>query len=160
MRIQRLQATVSEAPRSHSQATALSTTGQVQPPQCSLVPPSARSAQGGTGQQTTARGHRGLLPTDSTRQGSVGPASTQPAITICRQLCGSVSSQASAEHRRRLSGRRTLSERPPSRISHHHSRAASGSAGPERWPAGHDPPIVPAREKEVSNFFSRSRRMF
>ena len=122
-------------------------------PTAPVVPPSARSAQGGTRRQTTARRHRGLPPAERARQGAVEQACTQPAITRCRQLCGSESSLASAEHRTRLSGRRTLSERPPSRVSRCHSRAASRSAGPERWPAGHDPPIVPAREKEVSNFF-------
>ena len=33
-----------------------------------VVPPSARSAQGGTRRQTTARGHRGLLPAENARQ--------------------------------------------------------------------------------------------
>ena len=44
-----------------------------------MVPPSARSAQGGTRRQTTARRHRGLPPAESTRQWAVVPASTQPA---------------------------------------------------------------------------------
>ena len=106
-----------------------------------LVPPSARSAQGGTRQQTTARRHRGLLPIGSAQQQAVLPASTSQLHHL-QALCGCVSSPPSAEHRSSLSGRGPLTERPSTRISHGRTMPASGSAGPGRWPASHVPTMA------------------
>ena len=123
--------------------------------QCPMAPPSARSAQGRTRQQTTARGHRGLLPTESC---NVGRAADQhrPASPSAGTLCGCVSNPPSAEHRSRLSGRRPLKERPSTRISHGREVRASGSAGPGRWPASHVPTIARSRDFyfRKSHFFS------
>ena len=110
-----------------------------------MVPPSARSAQGGTRQQTTARRHRGLLPIGSAQQQAVLPASTSQLHHL-QALCGCVSSPPSAEHRSSLSGRGPLTERPSTRISHRRAVPATGSAGPGRWPASHDPPIALSRD--------------
>ena len=110
-----------------------------------LVPPSARSAQGGTRQQTTARRHRGLLPIGSAQQRAVLLASTSQLHHL-QALCGCVSSPPSAEHRSSLSGRGPLTERPSTRISHGRTMPASGSAGPGRWPASHVPTIARSRD--------------
>ena len=83
----------------------------------------------------------------------------QPASPSAGTLCGCVSNPPRAEHRSRLSGRRPLTERPSTRISHGRGVPASGSAGPGRWPARRVPPIVPCREKEVSNFLPASNHM-
>ena len=110
-----------------------------------LVPPSARSAQGGTRQQTTARRHRGLLPIGSAQQQAVLLASTSQLHHL-QALCGCVSSPPSAEHRSSLSGRGPLTERPSTRISHGRTMPASGSAGPGRWPASHVPTMACSRD--------------
>ena len=110
-----------------------------------LVPPSARSAQGGTRQQTTARRHRGLLPIGSAQQRAVLLASTSQLHHL-QALCGCVSSPPSAEHRSSLSGRGPLTERPSTRISHGRTMPASGSAGPGRWPASHVPTMACSRD--------------
>ena len=61
-------------------------------------------------------------------------------------LCGSVSNLSSAEHRSRLSGRRPLSERPSTRVSHCRTVPTAGSAGLGRWPARHVPTIARSRD--------------
>ena len=114
-------------------------------PTAPVVPPSARSAQGGTRRQTTARRHRGLPPAASARQQAVLLASTSQ-LHHQHALCGCVSNPPSAEHRSRLSGRRPLKERPSTRISHGREVRASGSAGPGRWPASHVPTIARSRD--------------
>ena len=120
--------------------------------QCPMAPPSARSAQGRTRQQTTARGHRGLLPTESCNVGRAADQH-QPASPSAGTLCGCVSNPPSAEHRSRLSGRGPLTERPSTRISHGRGVPASGSAGPGRWPARHVTTI--ARSRDL--YFRKSR---
>ena len=59
------------------------------------------------------------------------------------------------EHRTRPSGRRSLSERPPSRPSHCQQVPASGSAGHGSWPAGHDPPSCPLGKNTFRYFWLR-----
>ena len=60
-------------------------------------------------------------------------------------MCDSVSNPSSAEHRSRLSGRRPLSERPSTRVSHCRV-PTEGSAGLGRWPARHVTTMARSRD--------------
>ena len=71
--------------------------------QCPMAPPCARSAQGGTRQHTTARGHRGMLPTEVCNAGRAA-SQHQPASPAAGTMCGCVSSPSDAGHRMKAVG--------------------------------------------------------
>ena len=99
-----LRAAASCAPRSNSQPwTCRPHWEWYSQTQCPMAPPSARSAQGGTRQHTTARGHRGMLPS---KKCNLGPAVGQhlPASPAAGTLCVCVSNPSDAGHRMQAVG--------------------------------------------------------
>ena len=77
--------------------------GMVQPNPVPYGPSSAMSAQGGTRQHTTARGHRGMLPTEVCNAGRAA-SQHQPASPAAGTMCGCVISPSDAGHRMKAVG--------------------------------------------------------